>query len=1469
MFFANLSNSSAYSPIPATPPPIPLTPQSLQIIVPAESTPTLPTYSSLDKWTASGSYSKISAVSASGSQTIQSKVNNDHQTFNFEKINFPSETVIEKIELIATAKKAGPQTTKMSLTFAKGTTLSDLPLGGTPMTTSFVDYTRDVTNHPGTTTPLSLTEIGTWQVGGTGLPITFGVAQNTDGKTVLVDKSVLKIRFQDHTPPDTTVGTCDDEGNNGWCIGGLTETLTATDPQPGAGVKEIRYTLSPGGTETTVPAVGLVSVLETEIAITETGIYSLEYYAIDNVGNEEAPTTLSDIKFDDDKPVSSAEINDAAPTGGSYAPGAVVTLSCTDVGSGVDKIEYKLNDDTDYTTYDIGITVSQPGANTILYRCIDVAGNTETPDNLLTVTIQAATISIDTPVDPASTKWKEEFIIGGDTTDTISGDSVSVDWDDGTTTTGLVIAADGTWGATHAYGPDNVGVKEITATVVNGGNAVSAPATKLVTIEKRNTVISLEDVVDPSQGGNIFVRGNLRDQDTSGVLPGAIISFDNDPVITIDGIVPLVSTETGEIKIEDNLGISPAICDGTSDDSIIVNEGAQITVPGKPTTVNIGLCDTASTFDYLVTDGTGFTSTQSSSFNPQSSDGITTITISNLSGTAEITSLEGTNAGGQQLFAIGFSSVTLEDDGSLISNDGIFATKGTAPDEDGLEGTIGVSFGGNDNYNPASAVYDGYTIQYSPGGIGNNVAIISDVGDLVSYDTGTDTDKDGVLDAWESDGADEDTELDGIPYACSAVTCYLKLQDLPGAGVGGPPAVGTDDVYLEVDGFALHVNSAAVADVAAKFAETHPGAAQPTKLHYIISDTGITEATTVTLWRDAEASNNRGNDFDSLKADWFAEAADRATLNSGSQNNNRVDNDSVSFSGLNLTTPGGGVYSSDNIVYGTIILKMKINFNAAPTSLSQSTASCDGEDLSVNITDANITSTFSNGATTSQKIITTKVKFSTTGQVTNVSIGTCQVNLAIGGAIINSSGGTATENVSPVIFTEKQIAKFKVFRYIFMSHSIGGPSGRAELWSNDAITALSAYTQVGGHGVGSQDEQAGTIMHELGHLLNLDHGGARWLQPTDEVNPIVLGQSLINCKPNYISVMPYHRQLPGTYLNQASVGGAGGWKLGYSSGLLGNLNELNLDERNGLVSSDSYFTNAPVTITQGAIIVTATFANSGAAGLDVNTELTGFVLTPRLVWATPGVSPGYKGGINKITLGGSGSPPVLGVPANAIDISWDGDANAAENFVNIRKDINNYGIYGCGASTNTILSDGNDWAHLDYRMGLNPTGLFGDGDSVYEINSEQLQQIELASANYIIIPPPAIDGTEIRNAGSQLPIKIDLQRQDGTDITYATLRAEFYTTDPHNPTIIGSGEYSSVIGHYAIPWKTPKNPTGVYHINVYIENPIPSEEDRHLVDPISPLLDTVNTVPENEELLPYVVINDIRYYPITIRVTLN
>ena len=85
--------------------------------------------------------------------------------------------------------------------------------------------------------------------------------------------------------------------------------------------------------------------------------------------------------------------------------------------------------------------------------------------------------------------------------------------------------------------------------------------------------------------------------------------------------------------------------------------------------------------------------------------------------------------------------------------------------------------------------------------------------------------------------------------------------------------------------------------------------------------------------------------------------------------------------------------------------------------------------------------------------------------------------------------------------------------------------------------------------VGSRTEQAGTLMHELGHTLGLRHGG----------------NENVNNKPNYLSVMNYNFQDCDTPPN-AAIGLPGGCDYSrlVQGALVPDLDELNLDECAGI-----------------------------------------------------------------------------------------------------------------------------------------------------------------------------------------------------------------------------------------------------------------------------------------------------------------
>jgi len=132
-------------------------------------------------------------------------------------------------------------------------------------------------------------------------------------------------------------------------------------------------------------------------------------------------------------------------------------------------------------------------------------------------------------------------------------------------------------------------------------------------------------------------------------------------------------------------------------------------------------------------------------------------------------------------------------------------------------------------------------------------------------------------------------------------------------------------------------------------------------------------------------------------------------------------------------------------------------------------------------------------------------------------------------------------------------ARQPIFHYCLFAHHFRDPidgetnrSGIAGVPGSDLIVALGRVLSVNER---YRDEQAGTFMHELGHNLNLKHGGQDW----------------IGNKPNYLSVMNYDFQKRGLLLSDGSEGLMDYSRFDFSQ--LATLSESSLDENSGITAS--------------------------------------------------------------------------------------------------------------------------------------------------------------------------------------------------------------------------------------------------------------------------------------------------------------
>jgi hypothetical protein len=219
------------------------------------------------------------------------------------------------------------------------------------------------------------------------------------------------------------------------------------------------------------------------------------------------------------------------------------------------------------------------------------------------------------------------------------------------------------------------------------------------------------------------------------------------------------------------------------------------------------------------------------------------------------------------------------------------------------------------------------------------------------------------------------------------------------------------------------------------------------------------------------------------------------------------------------------------------------------------------------------------------------------------------------------------------------------FRYVLFGHNlVGNPnggsssSGCSEVGGDDAVVSLGSFTTTTVNGIsharGTTDQQAGTFMHEFGHLLGFEHGG----------------EDTINNKPNYRSVMSYSRQFSGSPI--------AGRRLDYSRSEV-NLNEAALDECAGVgtIVSDP---------TLGPILPFFPSADQIAFG------------------------PGAWSLVTPSTATVSGA--CTGVQGVQLPINWNRATSQGKVFQTATSgDINSDG-------TNTTLFGSNDWANVLYRL---------------------------------------------------------------------------------------------------------------------------------------------------------------------------
>lgn len=299
------------------------------------------------------------------------------------------------------------------------------------------------------------------------------------------------------------------------------------------------------------------------------------------------------------------------------------------------------------------------------------------------------------------------------------------------------------------------------------------------------------------------------------------------------------------------------------------------------------------------------------------------------------------------------------------------------------------------------------------------------------------------------------------------------------------------------------------------------------------------------------------------------------------------------------------------------------------------------------------------------------------------------------------------------------------FHYNLWTHqqvTTSTSSGCAELPGNDFQVALGGWNTSGaadrdGDGlsdanVGTVQQQAGTLIHEMGHNLNLGHGGFDGT----------------NFKPNYLSLMNYFFQTAGIPPTDPDGTGPMVGRLLLSSGALGSLNETNLSEAAGIgAAPNNSFYFCPNQTQRG-------ITGSNAVDWNCDGDFTDTGVTNDINNDRACIGPGANGTLNTSAAGDDV------VSGNTINDGPDRTCNTARSG-----DDQQFRAVG-NAQVNPLL-DNNDWTSIKYD--LQSTGAYEDGthDSapVVELEYETFVEQVMADLNVLKTGFPAVvtTGTDI------------------------------------------------------------------------------------------------------------------------------
>ena len=169
----------------------------------------------------------------------------------------------------------------------------------------------------------------------------------------------------DTTKPVTTMALnpVTPNGQQGWYVSVVTVTLSATDGL--SGVVSTWYKLDASAW----------NLYAAPLTVSSNGEHTVQYRSLDNAGNQENASSIA-FKIDTIAPTTTRTLQGLLGSQGWYVTNVTVTLSASDVTSGVNYTKYNLNNGS-WIVYNGSFVSTENGNYTLYYCSVDFAGNTE------------------------------------------------------------------------------------------------------------------------------------------------------------------------------------------------------------------------------------------------------------------------------------------------------------------------------------------------------------------------------------------------------------------------------------------------------------------------------------------------------------------------------------------------------------------------------------------------------------------------------------------------------------------------------------------------------------------------------------------------------------------------------------------------------------------------------------------------------------------------------------------------------------------------------------------------------------------------------------------------------------------------------------------------------------------------------------------------------------------------------------